>query len=190
MKNIQALKIFLPLVFLAGCSAAVHVQQDVGTDLNNYHTYSWVDTRASENDNTVRATAYADISVRNAANAELQKIGWREVTDNPDVIVSYDILTERSRQQRSDPVYSRPYTRMYYNPYRRGWGTIYYPSEFLGYENYTVPVKQGTVTISMTDASSDKVIWQGWTTENINYARMSPAQIDKTVRNIFRKFKP
>jgi hypothetical protein len=77
---------------------------------------------------------------------------------------------------------------MYYNPYRRGWGTIYYPSQFIGYQNYEVPVKEGTITITMTDARTDKVVWQAWTTEKLNYARITPDEINKSVRNIFNKF--
>jgi hypothetical protein len=121
-------------------------------------------------------------------NAELNKLGWREVSDNPDAFVSYDILVERTTEHRSDPVYSRPFTRMYYNPFARRWSTIYYPSQFIGYQNYEAPVKEGTVTISITDSKSDKVVWQGWTTENLNYSRITDAEIDKSVRNIFNKF--
>jgi hypothetical protein len=180
---------FLPLIILVGCSPTVHVQQDTDANLSNYHTYSWVDTRSNENDNSTRAMAYADIGVRNAANEELRRAGWREVSENPDVFLSYDVLVERSREQRSDPLYSQPYTRMYYNPYRRGWGTIYYPSQFLGYQNYTVPVKEGTITISMTDARTDKLIWQGWTTESMQNTRPDEAAIARSIHNIFKKFK-
>jgi len=148
----------------------------------------WVDTRANENDKSSKATAYADISIHNSVNAELNKLGWREVNDNPDALVSYDVLVERSIDQRSDPVYSRSFTRMYYNPYTRRWGTIYYPSQFLGYQNYEVPVKEGTITISILDSHSDKIVWQGWTTENLNYSRLTENEIDRSVRNIFNKF--
>jgi len=106
-------------------------------------------------------------------NAELAKQGWREVSDNPDVLLSYDVLVERSTEQQSDPVYSRPPTRMYYNPYRRSWGTIYYPSQFAGDQTCEVPVKEGTITITMTDARTDKVVWQAWTTERLNYSRLT-----------------
>ena len=175
-------------LLVMGCSSPVYVQKDDTVNLNNYHTYMWVDTRASENDNSTRATAYADLSVKNAVNAELNKLGWREVNSDPDALVSYDILVERSVEQRSDPVYSQPFTRMYYNPFARRWSTIYYPSQFLGYQNYQVPVKEGTITISIMDSQNDKVIWQGWTTENLNYSRITSEEIDKSVRNIFNKF--
>jgi hypothetical protein len=175
-------------LLVMGCSSPVYVQKDDTVNLNNYHTYMWVDTKANENDNSTRATAYADLSVKNAVNAELNKLGWREVSDNPDAFVSYDILVERSTERRSDPVYSRSFTRMYYNPFARRWGTIYYPSQFIGYQNYEVPVKEGIVTITIVDSKSDKVVWQGWTTESLNYSRITDAEIDKSVRNIFNKF--
>jgi hypothetical protein len=182
------ISILAGLLITAGCSRPVYVQKDDTVNLNNYKTYMWVDTRANENDSAARASAYADISVRNTVNAELSKAGWREVSDNPDVLLSYDILVERTTEQRSDPVYSRPFTRMYYNPYARRWRTIYYPSRFVGYQSYEVPAKEGTVTITMMDARTDKIAWQGWTVENMNYSRLTNDEIEKSVRNIFNKF--
>jgi len=171
-----------------GCSSPVYVEKDNGVNLENYKTYAWVDTRSNENDNTARAAAYADISVRNAVNAELRKRGWREVTENPDALASYDILVERSTELQSDPVYSQPVTRMYYNPRTGRWSRIYYPSQFMGYQNYEVPVKEGTITISIIDANNDKAIWQGWTRENMNYSRFTSDEIGRAVKNIFKKF--
>ncbi|MEP6673535.1 MAG: DUF4136 domain-containing protein [Ferruginibacter sp.] len=183
-------KYILPLIvvaLLSSCSATVNVQKDDNVNLNKYHTYMWVDTKSGENDNTARAVSYADIPVRNAANSELKKKGWSEVTDNPDVLISYDILVERSTEQKSDPVYSQGYTRSYYNPRTKRWQSIYYPSQFLGYQNYEVPVKEGTVTITMVDADTDKTVWQGWTTESLNYSKPSADDISSSVRSIFHK---
>ncbi len=184
---------FLGIVALVGlsaisCKSPVYVQKDDSVNLRNYHTYMWVDTKANDHDNSPRTTAFADNDVRNAVNAELAKQGWKEVSSDPDVLLSYDILVERTTEQQSTPVYTQPFTRMYYNPYRRSWGTIYYPSQFIGYQNYEVPVKEGTVTITMTDAKTDKVVWQAWTTEKLNYARITPEEINKSVKNIFNKF--
>jgi len=170
------------------CSSPVHVQKDDSVNLSDYKTYMWVDTRASETDNSARAAAYADIAVRNSVNAELRKKGWQEVTESPDVLLSYDVLVERSVEQKSDPVYSQPFSRMYYNPYTKRWSTIHYPSQFLGYQNYEVPVKEGTITISVIDADTDKAVWQGWTTENMNYTRFTEDEISRGIRNIFSKF--
>ena len=67
--------IVLAGLLATGCSSPVYVQKDDTVNLNNYHTYMWVDTKANENDNSTKATAYADLSVKNAVNAELNKLG-------------------------------------------------------------------------------------------------------------------
>ncbi len=189
MKSIKCVCIAaIAAVAIAGCSSPVYVQKDDSANLSNYHTYMWVDTRASENDNTVRGISYADISVRNAVNAALRQKGWTEVSNDPDALLSYDVLVERTTEQKSDPVYTQSFTRSYYNPYTRRWSTIYYPSQFLGYDTYQVPVKEGTVTISVMDARTDRAIWQGWTTETLNYSRLTDDEVSRSVRNIFRKF--
>lgn len=177
------------LVVAGSCKTPVYVEQDNDVNLGSYKKYMWVHTQKTESDDaSQRATQYADISVRNYVNEELRSLGWEEVTESPDALVSYDILVERSVEQQSDPVYTRPFTRYYFNPYTRRWGTIYYPSQFIGYDNYEVPIKEGTVTINLIDAKSDKKIWQGWTSEQMNNSRFTNVEIGKMVRNIFTKF--
>ena len=168
------------------CSTPAYVEQDSNVNLSNYKTYMWIDLKASENDASSRATAFADISVHNSVNAELSKWGWQEVSDNPDVLVSYDVLVERNVETQSDPVYSQPYSRLYYNPYTRRWSSIYYPSQFLGYQQYQIPVKEATITINMMDADTDKKIWQGWTTERLS-GGLSDLDVKKSIRNIFKE---
>jgi len=188
MKQIKFLSIAALTTFsLLSCSGPVHVQKDDSANLANYHTYMWVDSRANDQDKSAKPTAYVDLSVRNAVNAELSKRGWKEVPDNPDVLLSYDVLVERTTERQSDPVYTQPFTRVYYNPYTRRWGTIYYPSRFIGYQTYEVPVKEGTVTLTMMDAKTDKTVWQGWTTERLNYSRITEKEISKSVKNILQK---
>lgn len=170
------------------CKNPVYVQKAQSVDLSQYQTYMWVQTRANEHDGSKRATAYADVSVRNAVNAQLAKQGWKEVTENPDVLISYDVLVEHSTQETSNPVYSRPFARVFYNPFSHHWVRIYYPPQFVGYNVYQQPVKQGTLTLTMTDARTDQVVWQAWTTQNMNYARLTPGEINKSVKNIFQKF--
>jgi hypothetical protein len=187
MKKYQYFIAYICLL-LAACSAPVHIEKDDSVSLSSYKTYMWVDTRDNENDSSARKTAFADISVHNAVNEELTKAGWTETSTNPDILVSYDILVERSVNERTEPVYSQPMRRIYYNPYARRYGTIYYPSQFLGYQTYNEPVKEGTVTISLMDAKTDKAVWQGWTTEDLSSSRITGEEISSSIKNIFRKF--
>ena len=184
------LAITLLILSLIACTTPAYIQKADNVKLANYKTYMWVDTKANEKDSTAKASAYAEISIHNAVANELQKFGWKEVNDNPDAVIGYDILVERSSQTKSDPVYSQSFTRSYYNRFTGRWNTIYYPSQFLGYDNYEVPVKESTVTISIMDAKTDKAIWQGWTSENMNYNRLKENDINSSVKRIFKKFNP
>src|SRR5262245_10548862 len=184
---ISGITLTMALFTFLSCSSPAYVEKDSSVNLSNYKTFMWVDTRASENDGSARSIAFADLSIHNAVNAELSQWGWQEVADNPDVLVGYDVLVERGVDIQSQPVYSQPFSRYYFNPYSRRWSTIYYPSQFLGYQEYQVPVKEATVSISMMDAKSDKKIWQGWTTERLGGAGISDLDVKKSVRNIFKQ---
>ena len=126
--------------------------------------------------------------VREAVSIELEKTGWREDRNRPDVLLSYDVLVERTVKEESNPVYSNPFTRVVYNPYTRRYTTIYYPSQFMGYDREQRPAREGTLTITVIDTRTDKTVWQGWTTDEVNSRNMSSKEIQSSVRSIFKKF--
>ena len=58
----------------------------------------------------------------------------------------------------------------------------------MGYDNYEVPVNEGTVSISMVDTRTDKTVWQGWSTENIDSRKFKSSEAKTAVKSIFKKF--
>jgi hypothetical protein len=177
------------IVFLAaGCASTVHVKKDDDIDFRKYKTFAWIE---SENSNG-RDANHNDLTakkIKEAVNKELKKsAGWKESKNRPDVLLSYDVLVERTNREQTDPVYSMPFTRTFFNPYSRRYVTVFYPSQFMGYDRYQVPVREGTVTITMIDAKSNKTIWQGWTTDMVNSTNLTNKEIQNAVRSIFRKF--
>lgn len=188
MKTLN-LKWFLGMAVAAlmviGCSAPVHVEKDNSVDFSRYKSYAWVD---QDGNRTNRSNQLMEQKFKSAVSAALDKQGWRMDNRRPDVLISYDVLVERSTKQQSEPVYSRPFTRTYYNPYTRRYYSVYYPSEFMGYDNYETPVREGTVTITVSDAKTDKVVWQGWTTDEVNSKNLTTKEINNAVKSIFRKF--
>ena len=169
---------------LNSCGTSAHIEKDESANLNNYRTYAWIDKESKDK----LKNGIAEQNLKTSVNGELQKSGFKEVKSNPDLFLSYDLLVEKSTKKQRDPVYSQPTTRVYYNPYTRRYGTIYYPSHFLGYDDYSVPTKEGTVSISMVDAKTDKTVWQGWTTDQIDGNRFSSKEVEKNVKSIFKKF--
>jgi len=186
MKSIKALLVFATFgLLLAGCAATAHVEKDDAVNFNNYKTYAW-----EENDDSsrIKKNSLQEASLKEAVNAELAKANWKEEKDNPDIILKHDVLVERSVRNSSSPVYSQPFTRSFYNPYSRRIGYIYYPSRFVGYDNDRYSTREGTLTISMIDAKTDKVVWQGWATDEVKNKNLTSKEIQGSVKSIFKKF--
>lgn len=189
-KKLVAWSGYLGIVFLlASCSSTAHVEKDDNTDFRRYKTFAWLDKDGEGNKDQNRSNDLVEQKIQDAVSKELEKTsGWREVKSKPDILLSYDVLVEKSLKEQSDPVYSRPYTRVFYNPTTRRYSTIYYPSQFLGYDRDSRTIREGTVTITMIDAKTDKAVWQGWTTDEVNNRNLSNREIQNAIRSIFRKF--
>jgi len=175
-------------LMLASCTAVAHIEKDDTVNFSNYKTYAWVETSETAAESPKKETSLAEQKIPKAVSAELEKQGWKEAKNKPDVLLSYDVSVERAVKEENNPVYSRPYTRYLYNPYSRRVIPIYYPSRFLGYDNGKYEVREGTITISMVDAKTNKTVWQGWTTEEVNSKNLTSKEIQNSVKNIFRKF--
>ncbi|HNP00534.1 MAG TPA: DUF4136 domain-containing protein, partial [Ferruginibacter sp.] len=155
------------LLVLSGCAGTAHIEKDKSADFSKYRTYAWIDKPEEKGRKKNRRTELTETNIRNAVNEQLQKNGWREVSANPDVLVSSELLVERNQKEQQDPVYSQPYTRSYYNRYSGRVITYYFPSRFIGYDTYSTTVREGTITITLIDNRTDKTVWQGWTTSEL-----------------------
>ncbi len=174
-------------VLLASCGSAVYVEKDKQTDFSSYRSFAWADNQGETKKD--RKNDLTEGRIKQAISNELEKAaGWKEVKNRPDVLLSYDVLVERSVKESNNPVYSTPFTRTVYNPYTRRYATIYYPSQFVGYDRDQREIREGTVTITMIDARTDKTVWQGWTTDEVNSRNLSSKEIQTSVKSIFRKF--
>lgn len=187
--NWKVLMFFAVAAFVfAGCAAPVHVEKDDNTDFSKYKTFAWLDKDGGGKKDRNRSNNLMEQKFRESVTRELTKQGYVENTKNPDVLISYDVLVERSTKTESDAVYSRSFVRTFYNPYSRRFYNVYYPSQFVGYDDYTVPIREGTVTITVTDADNGKAVWQGWTTDEVNSKNLTSKEINSAVKSIFRKF--
>ena len=175
-------------LMLAGCASVAHVEKDENVNFSKYNSFAWVETKESKNDTAkTKVSDLAERTIRQAVTEELTKAGWKE-SKRADVLLTYDVIVEQSVKENNTPVYSRPFSRYYYNPYSRRWGSLFYPSEFLGYDRDQRQVREGTITISLIDSRTDKTIWQGWTTDEVNSRNLTSKEIRNGVKSIFRKF--
>ena len=184
--NLFLMMVSFTAILFIGCGTSAHIEKAKNTDLTKYKTYTWVDKENQKSLN--HQNDIAESNIRSSVDQQLQKNGFKYVKSNPDLLLSYDFLVEKTTRQQSDPIYSQPYSRMYYNPYTGRYRSIYFPSQLVGYDNLEIPVKEGTVTISMIDPKTDKTIWQGWTTDEVSTSHLTSKEIDKNVKSIFKKF--
>ena len=189
-KNLKLWSGYLAFVFLlASCSSTAHIEKDDNADFSRYKTFAWVDKDGEGRNDRNKNNDLTEFKIREAVNKELVKsAGWKEVKNRPDVLLTYDVLVEKGIKESNNPVYSRPYSRMVYNPYTRRYTTVYYPSQFMGYERDERSIREGTITISMIDTKTDKTVWQGWTTDEVNSKNLTSREIQNSVRSIFKKF--
>lgn len=180
----------LGVVFLlASCATSTHIEKDDTADFSDYKTFAWLEKDGNEDQLKNQRNDLTEQRIKEAVNKELVKsAGWKEVKNRPDVILSYDVLVERGSKESTSPVYSRPFSRVIYNPYTRRYATIFYPSQFVGYERDERSTREGTVTISMIDTKTDKTVWQGWTTDEVNSKNLTSREIQNSVKSIFKKF--
>jgi len=181
---------YLAFVFLlASCTSTAHIEKDDSVDFRNYKTFAWLDKDGEGKNDKDRKNDLTEERIKQAVKVELEKTsGWKEAKNRPDVLLSYDVLVEGTTKESTSPVYSRPFSRLVYNPYTRRYATIYYPSQFVGYERDERPIREGTVTITMIDTKTDKVVWQGWTTDEVNNRNLTSKEIQMAVKSIFKKF--
>src|SRR5690349_18937383 len=106
-------------ILFTGCASVAHIEKDDTADFSKYKTYSWIEKENPDKKDQGKRNDLVEKNIRAAVNKELADEGWRETKSNPDILVSYDVLVERGTRQQNDPVYSRPFTRTFYNPYSR-----------------------------------------------------------------------
>ena len=171
----------------SSCSVATHIETAAGVNFNNYKTFGWVNSSGEKIEDRAD-NDIVDNNIKNAISQQLESKGWKEVNQNPDVILDYNVMVEKSTRQVSDPVYNYPFTHYYYNSWHRRMGYMYYPNNLMAYHTYNVPFKQGTLTVNMIDAKTNQLIWQGSAKGEVGSKTVTTQEMQGDVSSIFKKY--
>lgn len=171
---------------LVSCSVSSGVEVAKGVNFNNYKTFGWAITngvtKSGRSDNDI-----VDNNIKNAVGAELEAKGWVEADSHPDVLLDYNIMVEKGVRTETDPVYPYPYSGYFYSPWRGRRGYFYNPYFLAGYRTYNVPFTEGTLTVNMIDAKTNKLIWQGWAKGDVANRGITSQQAETDVKSIFKR---
>jgi len=187
-KYFLGLPVAVAAVFwFTSCSVTTHVETAAGVNFSNYKTFGWANGNGEKKEDSAD-NDIVDNNIKNAISMQLKNKGWKETTQAPDVILDYNVMVEKKVNQVSEPVYNYPYTHYYYNRRRHGMNYMYYPNDLMGYHTYNVPFKQGTLTVNMIDAKTNKLIWEGAAQGDVSSKTVTTGEMQTDVTSIFKKF--
>jgi hypothetical protein len=180
-----ALVVMIAGVAFTSCNVTSHTEKAAGVDFSKYKTFAWANAgnvkKTDRADNDI-----IDNNIKNSVSKELEKKGWIETDDNPDVLLDYTVAVKKGMTRETEPVYTTPYTHYVYG--RRHFYSVWYPSALIGYHTYNVPFKEGELTVNMVDTKTHKLVWQGWAKGDINNGKITSKETTAQVKSIFRKF--
>ena len=188
MKTFKVVLMAFVAILFFGCALMnVGYDQDNTVDFKQYKKFAWYikDPTAfkyDEFDNQI-----LESNIKNLVSGELKKRGYIVSVENPDLLLDYELMIERKVNQVQTPVYSHPYNYGYGYPNRPG--TFYNNSSvIIGYQTQNIPYKDGTLTISMVDRKTNKLVWRGWGEEIVTDAQTYESQLPEGISEIFKQF--
>ena len=186
MKNLL-FALFVSSIFVS-CGPTATIEKNDAVDFGKYRSFSWINDK--QDSTAMWLSDVQEGNLMNAVNQNMTDKGLKLDNEKPDLLIKYDILVEKSIRQRNDPVYSQSYYRTFYNPYTRRTVSVYYPSRFLGYDSQSYQTREGTLTLSMIDSQTEKVVWQGWTVQDVGTSRITSNELTTAAKTIMKKFRP
>jgi hypothetical protein len=176
MKSIYAFGLVLILSLTAGCASIYGVKHDYDqqVDFTKLSTYDWL--VQSPND----VHSLNSQRVQKAVNARLQEKGLVLTSDNPDFLISHQLVS-KDKVQINDWGYG-------YWPGWGHWGGYWGTSRITTYE-----YEEGSLVLNFVDPLSKRTIWQGIAKARIDHIK-TPAQrealINGAVNEIMKNFPP
>jgi Domain of unknown function (DUF4136) len=176
---------FATAVVCTSCGPTSHVEVAKGVDFNNYKTFGWANDKGVKKSGRVD-NDIVDNNIKNSISEELEQKNWQETEQKPDVLLDYNVTVQKGVTRETEPVYTSLYSG-YYPSWRGRRGYYYDPGFFAGYRTYNVPFKEGTLTVNMIDAKTNKLIWQGYATGDIATKKVTSKDAESDVKSIFKK---
>jgi hypothetical protein len=184
-RNIVLSMIALLILFVSGC-AVTDIDREV--NFNGYRKYAW---KKADVDvvNPIYESDLINKKIETVVQEEFAKKGIVLANNNkPDFFVNYNIRTEKKQQTINN------YQGLGYYPFwGLGWGwrmpyMMGYPSYGYGGMPYTREYTQGTLILDVVDAHSNKLVWRGSVSGNVDNVKNLQRQIEKGVKAIMKKY--
>lgn len=154
--------------------AKVHVDYDRNATFASYKTFAWMEPNGYDLEDS---DPLVHKRIVNYIEAKMQQGGLKEVTSNPDLLVTYYVSTKEETQINT--------VSMGYG-YGPGWGWDPYWAGYwgsygaMGSTTYISTYTKGTMIIDIVDAKTKKLIWRGTMEHTV------PDNPEKAQKKIFK----
>ncbi|WP_299821820.1 DUF4136 domain-containing protein [uncultured Pontibacter sp.] len=156
-----------------------------GANTKLYRTYNWYQPAPAATaayDKGYKSTLHDHII--QGIEAELKKRGYTKVTDNPDVLVAYDVSVsvplEKDKPENFEPGFG--YSYAYMSGYRYSYNNPNLP----GYRAVDL-FKAGTLIIDFINPASNQLVWRGWTEGALANFNAGAGNVQQEVEEILNK---
>jgi hypothetical protein len=157
-------------------------------ELKNYKTYAWIAPGDTALNTRRDDKEYAGF-IESAANKELAKKGMKIDNQNPDAVFMFDTHFDERVAYRQEPNTSASFG---FGGYAYGYngGGGYYAGAYnpmQGLESSGIVVEEGTLSYSMLDRKTGKLLWKASAVKNLDKKTNIESTIKKATSFIFAK---
>ncbi|MCJ8166319.1 DUF4136 domain-containing protein [Pontibacter sp. E15-1] len=147
-----------------------------------YKTYAWFQTAPVAQPSFEKGySASLDQNVVRAIEEELEKRGYRKASQNPDVLVAYDVSVSMAEEtdKAAQPRPGFGYSYGYMAGYRYSYGHADMP----GYRSVDL-FKEGTLIIDLINPKSNMLLWRGWAEGGITNFKAGYGKVQGVVTDV------
>ncbi len=171
--------IMVAVVTMAGCASTpnTYANADPSANFAQFQTYGFVPAMGTDTrDYQSLQTNY----LKSAIGSELQNRGMSE-SNSPDLLINFHVHTKEKIRSHSVPT---GHIGAFYDPFWDTWG---------GYGGWRTEVRQyteGTLTIDVVDANSNKLVWEGAAVGRVTNKDLKDLRgaIDSAVTEIMKSY--
>ena len=171
------------ILMLGGCAV---IDMNHSANLAQYKSFGW-----GKSDKSLLGPIYKseliEANVKSTIKAEFEKKGLAFISKKPDVLVSYQVITERKERSYGGSYYYYPYYSYWYFPYGRymmGWPMVPYGGMTPGYYTYT----EGTLILNVIDRKTNRLVWRGLVHGSVDNIKSLNKTVTKGIKAVIKKY--
>jgi hypothetical protein len=199
--------LFFTFILFAGCATVdIYSDYDHTADFTSHKTFAWIPNPDQPYKNNQFNNQIVESNIKNYASKEMQILGYTVDIDSPDLLIEYNLMIEKKTTTVQTPIYNNQYYSYpypyynhpynydmqrspYYDNYRRyAYGYQQQMPYIIGYRTDQIPYTEGTLTISVIDRKTNKMIWRGWSVGTVTDPQSYEAELQKDIHKIFEKY--